>query len=67
MSHRYGNSQMMGASKPFGTSGLIKYNFYIEPELLEKLKTLAKRDRRSISSTINVAIEQLIKSEEESP
>jgi predicted transcriptional regulator len=51
----------MGAPKAYGTSGLIKYNFYIEPELLDKLKTLAKCDRRSISSTINVAIENLLK------
>lgn len=40
---------------------LIKFNFYIEPRLLEQLKANASQERRSVSATINLACELYLK------
>lgn len=45
--------------------GLTRFNFYIEPSLLEELKQRASADRRSVSSTINIAIERYLKTKED--
>lgn len=38
-----------------------QYNFRIDPSLLEKIKSKAKADRRSVNQSIEIAIENYCK------
>jgi hypothetical protein len=38
----------------------IRYNFYIQPELLQRLKQKAESERRSVSATICLSIENYL-------
>lgn len=44
---------------------LRKFVFYVEPELGEKIEALAKKQRRSVSSFVCLAVEEAIAKQSE--